>query len=313
MIVFPGERMPWYRTFTAFRGSVIRRIWGRLLLTTAFATVVTWTYDHGDWSGSLTTIPFSLIGLALGIFLGFRNNTSYNRFWEGRILWGRLVNTSRSFTRQVMTLINAPEAEAEAGAACHRDLVRRAAVYIHTLRHHLRNETDLSHLERLMPAEELRAFAATSNPPIAMLHAIGERVRDAWRRGWIEAYHLPVLEDSLTGFANHQGGCERIKATPIPFSYSLLIHRIVAVYCLALPFGIVKDLGWVTPVVVLLVDYAFYGLDAIGDSIENPFGHDDDDLPLTQLATMIEVNIRERLPGETDLPALVQPVDHILS
>lgn len=312
MIVFPGEGMPWWRTFTAVRGSVLPRIWGRLVFTTAFATGVTYLYAHGDFTATLTLAPFSLIGLALGIFLGFRNNTSYQRFWEGRILWGRLVNTSRSITRQILTLINAPSDEARDEVAdLQHELIRRVAVYVHALRHHLRDEQDLSDMTRLLSSDQLAAFAASSNPPIAILQDLGDRLRDAWQRGWIETYHLPVLEASLTGLTDHQGGCERIKATPIPFSYALLLHRIVAVYCLTLPFGIVADLGWITPIVVLLVDYAFYGLDAIGEALESPFGRDEHDLPLLALSTMIEVNVRERA-GETNLPALVKPIGHVL-
>jgi len=110
---------------------------------------------------------------------------------------------------------------------------------------------------------------------------------------------------------NIQGGCERIKSTPIPFSYTALIHKIVALYCYGLPFGIVNETEWFTPVVVTIIAYAFFGLDAVGDEIEDPFGKDPNDLPLTTLSTMIEVNVRQRI-GDTDLPALLKPVDNVL-
>ena len=123
--------------------------------------------------------------------------------------------------------------------------------------------------------------------------------------------HLPVLEASLTEITTVQGACERIKSTPIPGSYTILIHRIVALYCLGLPFGIVSSVGLMTPVVVAIVAYAFYGLDAVGTEIENPFGTDENDLPLSALSRMIEVNLRQRL-GESELPELLRPVDGIL-
>lgn len=307
------ERLTWLQIVSLLKGSVLSRIWGRLAVTTACAVLVTEAYELKWIAESLTPTPFSLIGVALGIFLGFRNNTSYQRFWEGRILWGRLVNTSRSLTRQILTLIHAPSAEAGACEEVQRDLVHRLAAYAHALRFHLREEPEgYAQLERLMPASDLEAMRASSNPPIALVHGLGERLSAAWRRGWIEPLHLPSLDASLNALTDIQGGCERIKSTPIPFSYTLLIHRIVAVYCLTLPFGIVASTHWATPLVVILVGYAFYGLDAIGDELENPFGTDVHDLPLAAISTMIEVNVRERL-GETDLPALLKPVDHVLS
>ena len=109
-----------------------------------------------------------------------------------------------------------------------------------------------------------------------------------------------------------QGGCERILSTPIPFSYTVLIHRIVAVYCFGLPFGIVESVGEFTPFVALLVSYAFLGLDTIGDAIEEPFGSEAHDLPLNALSTMIEINVRESI-GDEPLPQMVQPINEILT
>ena len=104
----------------------------------------------------------------------------------------------------------------------------------------------------------------------------------------------------MTEILGIQGGCERIKATPIPYAYNVLLHQIVGVYCLSMPFGIVEKVGVMTPLVVLLISYAFFSLDAIGEEIEDPFGLDMNDLPLESMSRMIEGNLRERI-GETDL------------
>lgn len=313
MMVFE-ERLSWLRVVLQVRGSVLTRIWGRLLVTTlcAFGVAELHEFGHLPEALTLTSMPFSLIGLALGIFLGFRNNTSYQRFWEGRILWGRMVNTSRTLTRQILTLIQPEGDGSDPGpSSFQRGLVHRIAAYVHALRIHLRGAS-YAELQRLLPDEDLEALAASSNPPIALIHSLGTRLSQAWREGKIDTFHLTTLENTLATLTDIQGGCERIKSTPIPFSYTLLIHRIVAVYCLTLPLGLVDTTHMATPIVVLLVSYAFYGLDAIGDEIENPFGEDTHDLPLAALSTMIEVNVRERL-GETDLPPLLEPVDDVLS
>lgn len=312
------ERPSWLQVVIHLRSSVLTRIWGRLLLTTMFALAVTEAFEF-KWIPeklSLSVTPFTLIGLALGIFLGFRNNTSYQRFWEGRILWGRLVNTSRSLTRQIMTLVQIPPGSSESEEALadyQRSFVHHVAAYVHALRFHLRDEkAKYAELERLIPEDDLDALQTSSNPPIQLVQGLGQRATEAWKRGWLETFHLPTVEASLTNLTDIQGGCERIKSTPIPFSYTILIHRIVAVYCLALPFGLVTTTHQATPLVVLLVSYAFFGLDAIGDEIENPFGTDVHDLPLEAMSTMIEVNVREQL-GETELPALKTPDHNVLS
>lgn len=299
--------MRWFELLFAWNGSVFSKIWRRVAFVTLVSVVETWAHQAGHFELTLTPLPFTLIGLALSIFLGFRNNTSYDRFWEGRKLWGRLVNTSRSLTRQILTLVVVQPGEAPVITDTHRELVHRLVAYVHLLRLHLRGLNDLSELQPLLDADELAALQKESNRPIALIQGLGDRLHSAWRKGWIDTLHLPVLEQSLTDLADIQGGCERIRSTPIPLGYTVLMHRIVGVYCVTLPFGIEGQVGVLTPLVVLLISYAFLGLDALGDEIEDPFGTDANDLPLDQLSTMIEINLRERL-GEADLPQAVRPV-----
>lgn len=304
-----STRNTWLHTLFQVRGSTIVRTWRRLLLAVGVAIVVTYLHESYLKDSEILEIdmtPFSLTGLALGIFLGFRNNTSYDRFWEGRKLWGCVVNASRTLTRQLLTLTR------PAGAEFHRESVYRLIAYVHALRLHLRKSDDYSQLKDLISPEELAALKGDSNVPISILQTMGNRFRDAWDEDHIDAFHLPVLEGSLTELAGVQGGCERILATPIPFSYSVLLHRIVAVYCLTLPFGLVASTGVLTPFVVLLISYAFFGLDAVGEEIEDPFGFDPNDLPLDAITRMIEINLREQL-GETDLPSLLQPKKNVLT
>lgn len=307
------RRVSWLRLVFALRGSVAMRIWRRFTFTVVVAVGVTYLNRQDLLHESITSVPFALVGLALSIFLGFRNNTSYDRFWEGRKLWGALVNTARSITRQIITLVVVDSSrESPKITDLHRELVYRVAAYVHALRMHLRGEKDLSELTAFLDEAEVRRLERETNPPIAMLQALGDRFYAAWRREQVHTYHLPVLEGSLTALADIQGGCERIRATPIPFAYTVLMHRIVAFYCLGLPFGIVQDVGILTPLVVGMVSYAFFALDAIGEEIENPFEKDPNDLPLSQLSRMIEINLRERL-GETDLPEPERPVRGVLS
>jgi putative membrane protein len=255
--------------------------------------------------------------LPLGIFLGFRNNTAYDRFWEGRKLWGALVNTSRSLTRQILTFIE-PQADAdpekstpEAISDYENRFVHVVIAYVHALRHHLRDAPPWETLERILPKEEIDPLGDDENVPLALLHRMGELLVEARRRRWMDAYHVPVLEQSLVSLTDIQGACERIKTTPMPFSYTVLMHRIVGVYCTLLPFGLMDSVRWATPVVVLAISYCFFGLDAIGDELEQPFGLDTNDLPLKAISRNIERNLRKRIKEE--LPPPIKPQRGVLS
>ena len=196
-------------------------------------------------------------------------------------------------------------------AEARREMTYRCIAYVHAFRMHLRDQWQPEELAELLPAEELEALASEHNRPIAMLLRMGERTRALWAAGWVNAYHMGQIEQTLGKLTDIQGACERIKSTPIPFSYTVLIHRLVGFYCFALPFGIVDTVRLMTPVVVALISFAFFGLDAIGDEIEQPFGVEDNDLPLSALSRMIEVNLRQTLrePHES-LPPLLTPDEH---
>lgn len=297
-------------------GFALPHIWTRVIITTLISIGVTVLYrEVPAIHFNLTPIPFTLIGLPLGIFLGFRNNTAYDRFWEGRKLWGALVNTSRSFTRQVLTLLefqeDATDRDPDALEAFEREIVRLTIAYVHAFRCHLRDMDPFEEIERVLPAEVAARFRDEPNVPIAMLQHIGDRLVEARRKRWVHPYHVNILEGSLTSLTDIQGACERIRSTPIPFSYTVLMHRIVAVYCVLLPFGLETTMGWATPAVVLAISYAFFGLDAIGDEIEDPFGEDINDLPLHAISRMIEINLRARIKDEGPEP--LRPTRGILS
>jgi ion channel-forming bestrophin family protein len=314
-MIIPSETS-WLRSLVSLQGSVLPRVWKRLVGATVVAVLVTILHhDQQLFKTSLTTVPFTLVGLALSIFLGFRNNTSYDRYWEGRKLWGALVNASRSLCRQVLTLIvdtgQDPDASAGEIRALQRSMIQRLMAFVHALRLHLREQAWSSELRPFLSVSELEALSPERNVPIALVQSLGLSVQKAWRSGWLHAQHVPVLDASLSELTAIQGGCERIKATPLPYCYTALIRRIVAVYCFALPFGIIDSVGLLTPLVVFMVGHAFLGLDAIGSEIENPFGEDENDLPLAALSRLIEINLRQRL-GEADLPDALTPLHGLL-
>lgn len=314
MIIRPRPKGIEY--FLLLRGSILPNIWRKLTVTIVMAVIV--TLMHGSLYHvkiKLTTIPFTLMGLALAIFLGFRNSASYERYWEGRKLWGMLGTASRNLVRQVHMFPQALSGnnirEQAQLSRLRRRMVYAAIAFVHALRHQLREESWGEDIARLLPADRVRALRRLQHPAAGLLHTIGDDIRHCLEMRWLAAPLAQEMDRSLSQMADVLGGCERIKNTPIPFSYSVLLHRTVYVYCYLLPFGLVDSIGLLTPVVVGVVAYTFFGLDAIGDEIEEPFGLTPNDLPLTALSYGIEISARE-LMGETDLPAMPPPVDYCL-
>ncbi len=304
------QNIPWIRLVLAIHHSALPKTPPRTLAFTAFSVVVTWIEMKAGYDAfTLTIAPFTLIGLAISVFLGFRTNVAYDRYWEGRKLWGALVNVCRTFTRQATTLIDAPASELNRAVA--QDLVHRTIAFAYALKHQLRHTEPWDDLAPLLSVEDIERLRTQRNVPLAITRTLGERLNDAWRKGWIRDIHMPVFEKSLTEMTAIQGGCERIDNTPVPFAYTTLIHRIVGFYCLLLPFGIVKNVHWMTPLVVLMICHAFFGLDEIGDEIEEPFGIEPQDLPLAAIARTIEINLRQYL-DEAHVPPPLEPVGRVL-
>ncbi len=292
------------------------KVWPRVLIVTAFAGVVTYFSSvAGAHKYSLTTAPFTVVGLALAIFLGFRNNAAYDRYWEGRKLWGNMVNTTRTFAIQVHTLISAEEvANIDELMQLRRSLIRLTLAYVNALRHKLRDSTPEAELyEYMEDSASVEAVLRHANVPVAIGRLIAEKIAVAERRGWLKTFHVPLLYNNLTEMIAVQGACERIKSTPIPYTYSVLTHRTTMLYCLALPCGLHDTVGILTPLVVGFIAYAFLGLDAVGDEIEQPFGLDDNHLPIHAITRTIEINLIQLEDIDSNqVPPALQPQNHLL-
>jgi putative membrane protein len=298
MIIRP--HLHWFRMLLAWRGSVLPRLLPRLFLIFCIAIVALAAHDHLlPVSLSLnSTTPFSLIGIALAVFLGFRNNTSYDRWWEARKLWGQLLNDARSLTRQAVTLPNRPlpKTEIEAFTAV-------LSALPHALRHQLRKSDPGEDLAARLPKPLFDRVMASRYKPATLMLWLGEWVQRHAQAGAIDPMAVLAFDRNLNGLSEIIGGCERIASTPLPFAYSVMIHRTVYFFCAALPFGLVNSIGIFTPVFAVFVAYTFMAHEAIASQIEEPFGTDDNDLPLKMLSFSIEDATRDLL-GE---PALEMP------
>ncbi|MDR5778726.1 bestrophin family ion channel [Caballeronia sp. LZ065] len=286
MIIRP--KLNWFRLLFVWRGSVLPQLLPRLGLI--FVLSVTAIIMHDTMRAypvELGTPPFALVGIALAVFLGFRNSAAYERWWEGRKLWGALLNTSRALAQQALSLTTPRE------PAQSRQFLAALGALAHALRHQLRGTDALADLAPRVPPElHARLAAATFRPALIMLW-LGEWVAQRQREGALDGYAVLALQHNLNVLSDVIGGCERLASTPLPFSYSVMIHRTIYLFCALLPFGLVDGAGLLTPLFALLLAYAFMALEAIAAQIEDPFGLEENDLALNTICEGIETALHD--------------------
>lgn len=293
-----------WKLFFIKRGSIFTRIMWRLLAICLLSTAVVCFYQlgHLPWFDSLSAMPFSLIGIALSIFLGFRNNACYDRWWEARKHWGDLIVLSRSNGREYLTLLPRDQA---------KTLINLNIAFVHALTGHLRDQPIERAIAPYLSESNLKQVAKAQNLPEALLTLMQKTLAKALTDGSLSDINYRGLTERLDGFCAVQTACERIRTTPTPFAYSLLLHRTAWMLCFLLPFGLVSSLGTLTPLLVTVVAYTYLGLDALGDELEEPFSLTDNGLPLSAMSVTIERHLLAAI-GEPQPPE-VTPDRYVLS
>jgi ion channel-forming bestrophin family protein len=195
--------------------------------------------------------------------------------------------------------------------AFEKETVYATMAFAHALRCHLRRQDPFPEIAPFLPAETLESLRGEQNVPTALLHRIALRLKAAHRQGLFDTLRFLSLSDTLTELTNLLGGCERIKNTTLPRQYDVFPRVFVWAFNTFLPFALVKDLHWYTPLVCTVIAFVFIALDAIGSNIENPFENTIHDTPMSNISRTIEINLRQML-GEKDLPPRVEPIDGYL-
>ena len=298
-----------FRILFTLRGSVIPHIYPQVLLITLLSSIIS-AFQHWVPSSfsSYGAAPFTLLGIALSLFLGFRNNASYQRWWEGRCLWGQLVYDARSFTRQVLSFI---DEESETGRQTQQSMIHLTIAFTHALRHRLRKTSPWEDVEQFVEPQYHTSMHQAGNLPEYLLRLMGKKLGYSRRQHLSSDLMIQNMDERVTSMTIVLAACERIHNTPLPFAYTLLVHRTTYLYCFMLPFGLATSLGWVTPLVCAVIAYTFFGLDALNEEITDPFGVAANHLPLNAISRTIEINLLEAL-GETDIPPELIPEDGYL-
>lgn len=295
--------------FVSYRGSILGTMgwqWRYILFFTVSSTLIVAAVKFAPAAYrenlALPGLPLGVLGGAIGIFTSFRTNSAYDRWWEGRKLWGALVNNSRHWASQVLTYASPGE---KPPTDLQTRLVRRHIGYVHLLRAVLRRqplEKDPDVL-RFLSLDEVASLKTSTNPASALLHVQMQELQTEVRSGRLDLFHHQLLDTTIRELLDVQGGCERIKNTPFPRGYGFIAERLILAFSLLLPLGMAQEMGWATVPMSLLVCTGFLLISEIGRVLEDPFTMFWPALPLSALSTTIELNLRERL-GERDLPGM---------
>ncbi|MGC8120219.1 bestrophin family protein [Marinobacter sp. VGCF2001] len=297
------ERPGALRLMLAWKGSVVPHILPHIALAGLFAAAVTWVSRHHYLDGIVdySLLPFTIMGIALSIFLSVRNTATYDRWWEARKHWGHMVYEIRSLARTGNIYLNTER---------QRALLIRCLAHTHLLRGQLRGEDVRHDLPEALPPALIDQALNAQNPAAFMLHQAGNVLTEARRAGELDSVATAAIDRHLHNLAGIQAASERIALTPLPFAYTLLAHRTAYVYCYLLPFGLVGVAGWFTPVFTAIVAYTFFGLDRLSEQLEFPFGRHTNDLPLDAICRIHEISVAEALGDPA--PAPLQPVHYQL-
>lgn len=285
------DREHWFRAFFRFRGSVIPAIYPRVLLCAILGLLVSLLHEFiptislSDLGGVISNFAVNLV---LGLLLVFRTNTAYERFLEGRKAWGVIVVNTRNLARQITVAVAQPEAEETKNKTANLRLL--SAFAIATMLH-LRQEPINAELEALLTPSQAVTIKSVKIPPLELALWIGDYLQKQQQQNCLSLHQLTAMNHLLDDMVGAVTTCERIKNTPIPLAYAIHLKQLILIYCLSLPFQLVGELSWWTGPSVALISFTLLGIEEIGLEIENPFGHDPNDLPLEKICNTISSNI----------------------
>ncbi|GAB3508820.1 bestrophin family ion channel [Spirosoma knui] len=290
-------------------------------------------------------VPVATIGTAVAFYVGFKNNSSYDRLWEARRIWGSITNASRSWAIMVLDYLASQHVSdpipADELVQIRKQLIYRHLAYITALRVQLRQKPvwELHHdpahevierieefkqcsldkeLARFLPNDAIEAILRHPNPATFLMRQQSAQIRELWQSGYLSDFHHVDMERMLVEFYNQQGACERIKSFPFPRQYAFFSYVFTLLFIIVLPYGLLTEMArisgwhiWLTVPFYTVIAWIFNTMEIVGDTSENPFENSINDVPMTAICRNIEIDLRDML-GETDLPKRAQAVNWIL-
>ncbi|WP_242146523.1 MULTISPECIES: bestrophin family ion channel [unclassified Sphingomonas] len=273
---------------------VIREIWKPLAVLFVWDVTVTVTYYWLPFTAP--SLPLTLFGSALALVLGFRSNSAYQRWWEGRGLWGAMINASRSLARQARNFLPDEATDLK------RTIVLRQIAYVNALRCQLRRQTPDGDVLRFLSEGEATPALHRTNVANGIVDGTGRRIDQARRDGLLDTIQQTAMEQILVDIANAQGGMERLKNTPLPNQYRFFPMVFTHMLCILLPIGLVDTLGFATPLGSTIAGLMFLAILAIGDDLVDPFANTLHDVPLSAMCRTIEIDLLQAIGDDAPKP-----------
>jgi ion channel-forming bestrophin family protein len=279
------DRRDFWKEVVSLSGSVTPFVMKRVCVFGLYGAVVWCLANYTHVHTGLGVAPYEIIGVILTLVLVLRTNSGYDRWYEGRKLWGGIVNQARNLA--VIGTAYGPD-----DAAWRNAFLRWTAAFPHLARHSLRGETDLSDMRGLMTSDEIELLEQADHPPLFSSLQIGRLLRSARHHDAMDGYAFLRADDQRSQLIDHIGGCERILATPLAKVVSIKIRHFIFLYLALLPLAIVDKSGMLTPFLTMLIAFPLLALDQIGIELENPFSvrrlsH----LPLSEITAKIQKNV----------------------
>ncbi len=291
------------KLFFVMQGSVVPKIIGRIIMIALLTIVVVLLDRHVVTLPHISIGAMGIFGVALSLFLGFRNNAAYDRWWEARKLWGTMIADVRNLGRHMCVFVE-KDADREQILSC-------AVAFAHLHRGFLRGVDVKADILGWIGKEQTDAMVTKTNPADAALRSMADKIGTLTKADAISGFGQMTLSQTLSSMALAQAGCERIFTTPLPFVYSLLVRRTTYIYCWLLPFALIETTGWLAPLFAAVVAYVFFGLQAVTNELEHPFRNVQNGLPLDAMCRTIEISVSEALNRRP--PEALTAKDHVLS
>ncbi|SDX58345.1 bestrophin family protein [Litoreibacter albidus] len=289
--------------FFVMRGSVVPKIIGKIISIALLAVIVLLVDQYLFTLPHISITAMGVFGVALSLFLGFRNNAAYDRWWEARKLWGAMIADVRNLGRHMCVFV---------GKGSDREhILSYAIAFAHLHRGFLRGVDVRTDISGWIGEEEATALIARKNPADAALRSMADHLGQLADAGTINGFGQMTISQTLSSLAVAQAGCERIVTTPLPFVYSLLVRRTTYLYCWLLPFALIESTGWFAPVFAAVVAYVFFGLQTVTNEMELPFHNVQNGLPLDAMCRTMEISVAEAL--DRPAPDNLTAKNHVLS
>ncbi|MBD2151852.1 hypothetical protein H6F44_17230 [Pseudanabaena sp. FACHB-1277] len=291
----------WFNIALRWKGSVVPEVLPRSLLCGLFGIVI-YVLHLLHIRVSLPILSSLIPNIVLGLLLVFRTNTAYERFWEGRKAWGTLVNTVRNLSRQILVSISEQHPQEHYAKIAAVKLLPAFAI---ALKLHLRSQSINDELAANLSSEQFNRLKTMNHPPLEIAFWINSYLQEQAHQNKLDLYQLSGMIQLLHQMVDVIGICERILRTPIPLAYSIHLKQLLMIYSLSLPFQMVDQLEWMTGPIVALISFTLLGIEEIGIQIEDPFGHDPNDLPLDAICNTMQRNIEDLIAISFDANHLV--------